>query len=591
MARSKKNSLPMAPKARHVSQLQVMEESSNEDLEDEDMDEEFSEESTLDNPQDESSDITVNQVTAIHLDVSQGMEALAVESDDQEDESTPTSSPPRRSILKRVTDVGTASVGMDVACQQSTPKVRNAFDRQIECDLLYIRFVNSSEDAVIPDVMQKAADVIQEFDKVEVAWIDRKELERRLDSNPLHMRGMFVVNEFESELFNKLSDNPDCRVFGPMALINMHLATVCDHLPVKDYAILNVDLHGQVVCVHIADEDRRYELMERIATLGGLPSPSFFEKSNLVVAESQSNEICRHATKNGIDVVLPTFVDECWQRTLEGQQFDVKVMVAENKLPIFSGFCFCLSGFVSDFKTQVEKDSKEHGFVYTATLTKNKSTHLISAEASGQKFESARSWQRSGSAIHLVTKQWYSDSLRAGYALDEANYVLEAPIAKPITSNTVAKLNVPPTRPAPSTPKMTLRPDSSKKTKVTPMGTVSNIVRSSSATRANKRPPVDPNHLGMSTFNGLDFLFVGFEEEEAAHLKTMVKRHGGTVVTKPVNLARIVVNDRSRQSVDLYRVQSEAEDQRLVCHTISHKWITECVKFMRLLEIDGYLVQ
>ena len=89
------------------------------------------------------------------------------------------------------------------------------------------------------------------------------------------------------------------------------------------------------------------------------------------------------------------------------------------KCPIFHKYVICASGYSDAIKKELKALIESSGGTYRGDLVCGTTTHLISNEAKGQKYDHAKMWK-----INIVKSTWVYDSIKANYCLPEKDYPL-----------------------------------------------------------------------------------------------------------------------------------------------------------------------
>jgi NAD-dependent DNA ligase len=89
--------------------------------------------------------------------------------------------------------------------------------------------------------------------------------------------------------------------------------------------------------------------------------------------------------------------------------------------PIFNKYVICASGFNEVTKNEIKQLVESEGGTYSGDLICGTTTHLISNEPKGTKYQYAKLWK-----INVVKSAWAYDSKKAHYCLPEKNYQLES---------------------------------------------------------------------------------------------------------------------------------------------------------------------
>ena len=88
--------------------------------------------------------------------------------------------------------------------------------------------------------------------------------------------------------------------------------------------------------------------------------------------------------------------------------------------PIFNKYIICASGFNETVKNEIKELVESEGGTYSGDLVCGTTTHLVSNEAKGSKYEHAKMWK-----INVVKSTWIYESKKARYCMPEKEYQLE----------------------------------------------------------------------------------------------------------------------------------------------------------------------
>ena len=106
--------------------------------------------------------------------------------------------------------------------------------------------------------------------------------------------------------------------------------------------------------------------------------------------------------------------------------------------PIFNKYIVCASGFNEAKKAEMKQLIEAEGGTYSGDLICGTTTHLITDEAKGAKYQHARLWK-----INVVKSSWVYDSVKAKYCQPEKNYQLESTHTSTPTDSRVLKVQHP----------------------------------------------------------------------------------------------------------------------------------------------------
>ncbi|KAF9496674.1 hypothetical protein BDN71DRAFT_1415262 [Pleurotus eryngii] len=190
-------------------------------------------------------------------------------------------------------------------------------------------------------------------------------------------------------------------------------------------------LRGVVVCATgIADKPT---LFKQAVELGALAMSAFTDRVTHLVAVGHGGAKYMCAVERKIPILQPSWITECFQVWLRGDDVDVAEMTNKHRLPVFSDIVLCPSG-IADItrRTQIHRLVTEHGGTYVKNLERPvRVTHLLcSGEEETDKMRYAEKFNSTGEAkppILLVWEEWFWDSLEFGGRFDEDKYQVRRP--------------------------------------------------------------------------------------------------------------------------------------------------------------------
>ncbi|KAI8592361.1 BRCT domain-containing protein [Geranomyces variabilis] len=199
----------------------------------------------------------------------------------------------------------------------------------------------------------------------------------------------------------------------------------------------------------------------------------------------------------------------------------------ENLKPIFAGVCISVTGFSKE-RAEIHTLVSDHGGRFNPNLTRE-CTHLIAEVPSGPKYEFASGSKK----IHIVTRDWIADCIRANKLLNEALYTI-----KPQSKSDV-----------PASAKM-------------------------SGNACLARCSI--------------FLGEGFGDAQMAHIRKVVRELGGSLPsTFDEFVTHLVVAGKQLSDADHCLMRGGMRAVPVVSHT----WLRDCYKNHALQPLQPYLVE
>jgi len=219
---------------------------------------------------------------------------------------------------------------------------------------------------------------------------------------------LYILDSFErSELFAKLCDKGS-RIVSTKCIYD----SVKDNKPLPNvkHPLFARFMEGLVICLPKC-EDVEEELANLVRYMGGQCVENITNSTTYLVAKQVGSIQYQVAQQNGINILIPEWVKECWrqQELLDSKKF---------LLPPFAGCVISVTGLSASTRNEIQRLAKSYGGEYTPNLTK-RCSHLISRVPQGIKYRYALEW-----GIHCVSVHWFFDSINLQVCADETQYFL-----------------------------------------------------------------------------------------------------------------------------------------------------------------------
>ncbi|KAF2767104.1 hypothetical protein EJ03DRAFT_162238 [Teratosphaeria nubilosa] len=186
-----------------------------------------------------------------------------------------------------------------------------------------------------------------------------------------------------------------------------------------DDAVDRLPLQGVILCCTSLPTDVRTHLADIASELGAEHKLDLTSDVTHLIVGCITTAKYRYVAKErpDIKVVQQEWIEAVRQSWMEGGEVDVAGLEEQHKLRVFHDLKICVTGFQDQAQRElISRTVVEQGAKYDADLTKAV-THLIAAAPEGAKYKAAKLWN-----IHVVSLQWFWDSLRRGMALEEGLY-------------------------------------------------------------------------------------------------------------------------------------------------------------------------
>ncbi|KAI1293849.1 DNA topoisomerase 2-binding protein 1 [Halotydeus destructor] len=434
-------------------------------------------------------------------------------------------------------------------------------------------------------------------------WIDECDLLVAFRENPESVAGIFVTDLVQGKLFDLLRSNEQCRIFGPLAIIQSQMK---HHLPVKRLPVISLSLRDLVVCVSgLVDVDKN-ELSEKVEMMSGSFCSAYLGKVNCLIADSLTSKKSITARQLGVPIVSPTFVQACWDHSICGEIIDGHDILDQHRLPLFYKLVLSVTQVETEFRDKLSKVSKKFGFRFTRDLKRGEVTHLLCKKPEGEKFRAAKNW-----GVLTVKTEWFDDSMRIGYALPEDKYILQCPgfqaddtKSKPgmkaakeniHLGPSLSQLGVVKETPNPLSKSATSRCNT-ESTQTLP-SKLEQASQSEGSTASDQSHSLKEQfhkmlHQRSAVLDGLDFVFVGFSPDDTVFLKKLVSNHSGHYSSKiSEHVTHVIVSESSAASrMDLIDLRRQISEKDCNCQVLSRNWLLECFEVHRLVSSEKHVI-
>lgn len=258
--------------------------------------------------------------------------------------------------------------------------------------------------------LRRASEACKKF-KLDTEWISSGDL-KNLDLKP--KKSVFVLERFEGEDFELLKENA-CSVVGPQCLLSCLKTETA--LPNLQYPVYSVAMRGAVVTCTSVPRQERDQLYDLIKLMGGTVSKDFTNSVTHLVAGEVGSQKYRVACNVNKPILLPEWVYTCWDMCRNDHICATDEEFMKLRCPTFKGITLCVTGIEADRRKEIKRLVIDHGGTYSGELNMNTCTHLLVDTPKGEKYEFARRWN-----LHCVCTQWFYDSVKSGFCLDEADF-------------------------------------------------------------------------------------------------------------------------------------------------------------------------
>ncbi|CAI2301594.1 unnamed protein product [Caenorhabditis sp. 36 PRJEB53466] len=457
-------------------------------------------------------------------------------------------------------------------------------------------------------------------------WTDVDTVERIHSSDDF-----FIVPCFRGKFFRKLQERK-LRLYGTP--IVFECLEEEKQLPLWNHPVFSSVFEGAKVTFSCMEQEKRRELREKVAWMGGVVSEGLFhETTHLVCGRAEQSEKYKAAVSNSIRVMRTDWIDEMWEQsqTAMGKFSAItRDAVDAYKLRVFEGLTMAITSIDGFDRTNLIQLIQEHGGQVPGTMSRTKSSHLVTDCTNSQKYKKAMEWK----TIKVVQTRWVRKCIDLGHLIDEAKYhpkylasehirsstpkrdanmtetgpdvssisgrggrlsistfnascsVLTPITASTISATTSVRRSLDTSIVASSTIQQTFTASARKNDNFVPPAVP--LVRHQSVTATSIHDPIDELRERIGGMNDLFencmFFVCGVEENRMEKWRRFLDATGATRVPKIETATNVVVVAPTVQEKAIIRKFLARDDIAIV----NVHWVEECVKQRQVVSPEGY---
>ncbi|KAF9942997.1 DNA topoisomerase 2-binding protein 1 [Mortierella alpina] len=180
---------------------------------------------------------------------------------------------------------------------------------------------------------------------------------------------------------------------------------------------LQKPLRGCIVSYTGLSVQEREDVNVKIRAMGGEVSADLTNDITHLIASKAGSEKYMVAFGLGIPVVELAWLYTIHGLWTKGQPVDIQKAATEFSTGPLKGCNVCVTGFVTDERLEIQKNTLQYGGKFTNDLLKGNTTHLVCQRPIGEKYRSAMLW-----GVKCVQRSWLTDTMRALEVADESKH-------------------------------------------------------------------------------------------------------------------------------------------------------------------------
>ncbi|KAF9990421.1 DNA topoisomerase 2-binding protein 1 [Mortierella antarctica] len=180
---------------------------------------------------------------------------------------------------------------------------------------------------------------------------------------------------------------------------------------------LQKPLRGCIVSYTGLSVQEREDVNVKIRAMGGEVSADLTNDITHLIASKAGSEKYMVAFGLGIPVVELAWLYTIHGLWTKGQPVDIQKAATEFSTGPLKGCNVCVTGFVTDERLEIQKNTLQYGGKFTNDLLKGNTTHLVCQRPIGEKYRSAMLW-----GVKCVQRSWLTDTMKALEVADESKH-------------------------------------------------------------------------------------------------------------------------------------------------------------------------
>ncbi|KAJ8733642.1 hypothetical protein PYW07_014193 [Mythimna separata] len=249
----------------------------------------------------------------------------------------------------------------------------------------------------------------------------------------LTKRDVFVLNEFEGELYEQLQATK-CLLVGPRCL--SCCLTEGTPIPSGPEPVFTIAMRGLVVTASGLTKAQKEEIRRKVHWMGGLYSTVLTDDTTHLVSDTVLSDKYVKSIEKGIPVMSITWIQAVWEASLRLNVSGSSPDFLVHRLPPFTNLQVTTSGIPKKDKQLIMKLVNEKGGSFSGAF-QSETTDVVVLTKEGIGSEKYKAALEYGKAV--VLPSWVKDSAAKGVALPLAKYR----VAGASTSSPLAESRLP----------------------------------------------------------------------------------------------------------------------------------------------------
>ncbi|XP_025993748.1 DNA topoisomerase 2-binding protein 1 isoform X2 [Solenopsis invicta] len=457
-------------------------------------------------------------------------------------------------------------------------------ESQVECDV-NIHFVVpkhlDSEDVCSEQMWQA-------FNKCSELGLNPEWVSEEVCNNMKPVKNdVFIIEEFEGDLFEKLKDYK-CSIVSPKCLLICF--TNGESIPEGKSPIYTTAMRKMCICASGFNQETKDWIQQRVEYMGGFFTKKFRGCVTHLVADSVMSAKYEGAVEIKIPVMTKEWIEAVWKANLkeviraDDETFD------KYKCPVFMNLIVTSTNLHKSQKEEVKRVIHSHGGTFMGPLDGTK-VRVVLASENGPLSDKLKYAMENN--IPCLKLDWMYESIKVGYALPFRNFIIKSVKAcsTPEKPNTRELLNC--------SEISSIAHDKHQNNYIneTLSSTISNFSRVHTVT--SKFSDVTKlNVLDRLTFgeaksagpflDGCNIYLVGFVTSVRDKLNRILNVGGATRLDDVSDaVTHVIVGDENKASTELKMIKSRG----LCPYILNIDWLEESIKLKRPASEENFLFE
>ncbi|KAF7995978.1 hypothetical protein HCN44_008733 [Aphidius gifuensis] len=230
---------------------------------------------------------------------------------------------------------------------------------------------------------------------------------------------IFVFQEFDGNLFNKLKTTKCFRIIGPKCLLHCFLTN--SPVPKGTSPVFTTAMENMVIAVSGFTPEKKEKIQQKVEYMGGIYMKQLRSCVTHLITDSVSSAKYEKASEKGIEIFSESWINAVWEKNQNEFIKASDPIFNNHKSPVFMNLVVTSTGLSKRQKEEVKKLINENGGEFSGPLDGTRVKIVLAKEYStiSEKIKYAMH-----NSIPCLRYEWVKKSLQANYALPYSSFII-----------------------------------------------------------------------------------------------------------------------------------------------------------------------